>query len=261
MPGWLIRRPTHRSRRHERGAGQLNLVHARPHRLPDGRHASLVAGRAAAGGHAAAQRRVRSGSGRGVPRRTHPWYYRSLSQLGALSATRPRPFDANADGFLPGEGAIAVLLKRLDDAERDGDRIWGVIRGVAVNHGGRASALPVPRSEAQAAVIRAALADAEVAPESVTLVETHGTATKLGDLIEFVALNEAWSRHAHQPPLPGIGQVQHRPPGTGQRLAGSQVPLCLHHREVPPLAGFGAANPELDLSLPVHHPDAAAVAR
>ncbi|MDI5942933.1 polyketide synthase, partial [Micromonospora sp. DH15] len=93
-----------------------------------------------------------------------PWYYRSLSQLGALSPTRPRPFDDRADGFVPGEGAVAVMLKRLDDAERDGDRIHAVIRGAAVNHGGRGSALPVPRSEAQVAVIRAALADAGLAP-------------------------------------------------------------------------------------------------
>ncbi|MFD9247692.1 SDR family NAD(P)-dependent oxidoreductase, partial [Streptomyces sp. NPDC059556] len=86
-----------------------------------------------------------------------PWYYRSLSQLGALSEGLPKPFDEHADGFLPGEGALAVLLKPLADAERDGDLIWGVVRGTAVNHGGGGCALPGPRRAALAAVFRAAL--------------------------------------------------------------------------------------------------------
>ncbi|WP_139216377.1 SDR family NAD(P)-dependent oxidoreductase, partial [Streptomyces sp. CC77] len=180
-----------------------------------------------------------------------PWYYRSLSQLGALSDTVPKPFDEHADGFLPGEGALAVLLKPLADAERDGDRIWGVVRGTAVNHGGRGSALPVPRSEAQAAVIRAALDDAGLAPADITLIETHGTATRLGDPIEIAALTEVFGGDPDRRGPCHLGAVKgnigHLEPAAG--LAGLvKALLCLHHGEIPPVAGFEKQSSHLDLS-------------
>ncbi|WP_338894781.1 SDR family NAD(P)-dependent oxidoreductase [Streptomyces sp. TG1A-60] len=180
-----------------------------------------------------------------------PWYYRSLSQLGALSQTLPRPFDDRADGFVPGEGAVAVMLKRLEDAERDGDRIWGVIRGTAVNHGGRGSALPVPRSEAQTAVIRAALDDAGVAPADITLIESHGTATRLGDPIEIAALTEVFGDHPDRRTPVHIGSVKanigHLEPAAG--LAGLvKVLLCLRHGEIPPVAGYETPGAHLDLT-------------
>ncbi|SEN86314.1 SDR family NAD(P)-dependent oxidoreductase, partial [Nonomuraea pusilla] len=180
-----------------------------------------------------------------------PWYYRSLSQLGALSESRPRPFDDRADGFVPGEGAVAVMLKRLADAERDGDAIWGVIRGTAVNHGGRGSALPVPRSEAQAAVIRAALDDAGVAPADITLIETHGTATRLGDPIEIAALTDVFGGDQARREPCHLGSVKanigHLEPASG--LAGLvKVLLCLRHGEIPPLAGFETPGAHLDLA-------------
>ncbi|MER7506681.1 SDR family NAD(P)-dependent oxidoreductase, partial [Nonomuraea pusilla] len=180
-----------------------------------------------------------------------PWYYRSLSQLGALSESRPRPFDDRADGFVPGEGAVAVMLKRLADAERDGDPVWGVIRGTAVNHGGRGSALPVPRSEAQAAVIRAALDDAGVAPADITLIETHGTATRLGDPIEIAALTDVFGGDRARREPCHLGSVKanigHLEPASG--LAGLvKVLLCLRHGEIPPLAGFETPGAHLDLA-------------
>ncbi|RBM11805.1 SDR family NAD(P)-dependent oxidoreductase [Streptomyces sp. PT12] len=180
-----------------------------------------------------------------------PWYYRSLSQLGALSESRPHPFDARADGFVPGEGTVAVMLKRLADAERDGDPVWGVIRGAAVNHGGRGSALPVPRGEAQSEVIRAALDDASVAPADITLIETHGTATRLGDPIEIGALAEVFGGDPARGGPCHLGSVKanigHLEPASG--LAGLvKVLLCFRHREIPPLAGFETPGPHLDLS-------------
>ncbi|MEG8281370.1 SDR family NAD(P)-dependent oxidoreductase, partial [Streptomyces sp. AHA2] len=180
-----------------------------------------------------------------------PWYYRSLSQLGALSETLPRPFDEHADGFLPGEGALAVLLKPLADAERDGDRIWGVVRGTAVNHGGRGSALPVPRSEAQAAVVRAALDDAGLAPADISLIETHGTATRLGDPIEIAALTEVFGDDPDRDGPCHLGAVKgnigHLEPAAG--LAGLvKALLCLRHGEIPPVAGFEKPSSHLDLS-------------
>ncbi|MFC7934473.1 SDR family NAD(P)-dependent oxidoreductase, partial [Streptomyces cinereoruber] len=180
-----------------------------------------------------------------------PWYYRSLSQLGALSEDLPKPFDEHADGFLPGEGALAVLLKPLADAERDGDLIWGVVRGAAVNHGGRGSALPVPRSEAQAAVVRAALDDAGLAPADISLIETHGTATRLGDPIEIAALTEVFGDDPHREGPCHLGAVKgnigHLEPAAG--LAGLvKALLCLRHGEIPPVAGFEKPSSHLDLS-------------
>ncbi|MET9558633.1 SDR family NAD(P)-dependent oxidoreductase [Streptomyces sp. NPDC006645] len=180
-----------------------------------------------------------------------PWYYRSLSQLGALSDSRPRPFDERADGFLPGEGTLAVMLRPLADAERDGDRIWGVIRGTAVNHGGRGSAMPVPRSEAQAAVVRAALDDAGLTPADISLIETHGTATRLGDPIEIAALTEVFGGDPDRGEPCHIGTVKgnigHLEPAAG--LAGLvKVLLSLRHREIPPVAGFETPSSHLDLS-------------
>ncbi|WP_331453473.1 SDR family NAD(P)-dependent oxidoreductase [Streptomyces sp. SS162] len=180
-----------------------------------------------------------------------PWYYRSLSQLGALSEGLPKPFDEHADGFLPGEGALAVLLKPLADAERDGDLIWGVVRGTAVNHGGRGSALPVPRSEAQAAVVRAALDDAGLAPADISLIETHGTATRLGDPIEIAALTEVFGGDPDREGPCHLGAVKgnigHLEPAAG--LAGLvKALLCLRHGEIPPVAGFDKPSSHLDLS-------------
>ncbi|MDA0702894.1 MAG: SDR family NAD(P)-dependent oxidoreductase, partial [Proteobacteria bacterium] len=118
--------------------------------------------------------------------------YLGLSAGQALSPRgRCRTFDAGADGFVPGEGAGVVLLRRLDAAIAAGDRILAVIEGGAVNNDGRTMGLTTPNPEAQEAVIRAALVRAEAAPESVSYVEAHGTGTLIGDPIELKALGRA----------------------------------------------------------------------
>src|ERR1700736_6011049 len=113
----------------------------------------------------------------------------AMSKWGMLSPRgRCHTFDARADGFVRGEGAGVVVLKRLTDAVRDGDRVLAVIRGSAVNQDGRSAGLTAPNGPAQEAVIRAALASAGLAPDAVDYIEAHGTGTALGDPIEIHAL-------------------------------------------------------------------------
>ncbi len=119
----------------------------------------------------------------------------ALSKWGMLSPRgRCHAFDAGADGFVRGEGAGVVVLKRLADAVRDGDRVLAVVRGSAVNQDGRSNGLTAPNAPAQRDVITRALRAADVSAASVNLVETHGTGTALGDPIEFDALAAVYGR-------------------------------------------------------------------
>ncbi len=115
----------------------------------------------------------------------------ALSKAHMMAADgRCKAFDATADGYVRGEGCGMVVLKRLCDAQADGNRILAVIRGSAVNHDGRSNGLSAPNGPAQEAVISAALADAGLAPTDIGYVEAHGTGTRLGDPIEIEALRK-----------------------------------------------------------------------
>ncbi len=114
--------------------------------------------------------------------------------LGAISATgQSRPFCAGADGLLPAEGCALLVLKRLADAERDGDRVLGVIRGVGLSNDGRARNLLAPSVEGQARAMRLALAQAEIPASRVRYVECHATGTKTGDGTEIGSMREVYS--------------------------------------------------------------------
>lgn len=102
-------------------------------------------------------------------------------------------FDSSAEGYVRGEGGGVLILKHLSKAIEDGDRIYGAILGAAVNHGGQATSLTAPRPDAQAQVIRNAYLDANIDPSTVTLIETHGTGTQLGDPIEVEGLKQAFA--------------------------------------------------------------------
>ncbi len=129
----------------------------------------------------------------GVNLYLHPSKYRWLSQMQMLSHTgRCHTFGEGADGFVPGEGAGALVLKPLRQAVADGDRVLGLIRGTSVNHGGRTSGFTVPNPRAQAELVRRALDDAGVGPGTIGYIEAHGTGTALGDPIEIAGLTEAF---------------------------------------------------------------------
>src|SRR3546814_17810363 len=118
---------------------------------------------------------------------------------------RCKTFDAAADGYVRGEGCGVLVLKRLDDARADGDRILSVIRGSAVNQDGRSAGLTAPNGLAQEAVIRQALANAGIDPGMVAAIEAHGTGPALGHPNEMPALPAAYGERPH--PLQ-VGTVQ-----------------------------------------------------
>ncbi|MFH6942770.1 SDR family NAD(P)-dependent oxidoreductase [Flavobacterium sp. FlaQc-50] len=131
----------------------------------------------------------------GVNLSVHPNKYLMLSDGGfASSKGKCESFGQGGDGYVPGEGVGAILLKSLEQAEKDGDHIYGVIKGSALNHGGRTTGYTVPNPKAQTAVIREAIKKANIKPESISYIEAHGTGTSLGDPIEIVGLKNALER-------------------------------------------------------------------
>ncbi|HVI46040.1 MAG TPA: amino acid adenylation domain-containing protein [Chitinophaga sp.] len=180
-----------------------------------------------------------------------------LCRMKALSPTGLcKTFDDSADGYVRGEGAGIVVLKRLSDAVAAGDNILGVIKGSAVNHDGLSNGLTAPNGVAQQQVIKKALKNAGIAPETVQYVETHGTGTQLGDPIEVQALNAVYRHTDVQQPLL-LGAVKtnigHLEAAAG--IAGLiKAILCLQHKQLPANLHFHTPNrfiPWQDMSVRV----------
>lgn len=172
-----------------------------------------------------------------------------LDAAGAVSPDgRSKSFDASADGYGRGEGAGVVVLKRLSDAQRDGDRVLAVIRGSAVNQDGRTNGIMAPSEEAQAHLLRQAYRSCGIDPATIDYVEAHGTGTRAGDPIEVGAMAQVFGpRPADRPCL--VGSVK---PNVGHLEAGAGVAglikavLALHHGEIPPQADyFTTPNPAI----------------
>ncbi|GAA1629760.1 beta-ketoacyl synthase N-terminal-like domain-containing protein [Catellatospora bangladeshensis] len=166
-----------------------------------------------------------------------------LTKLGALSPTgHCKPFDAQADGLVRGEGVGVVVLKRLADAEADGDRVLAVIRGSAVNHNGRSMTPTMPSMEAQVSLLADALHDAGAHPDDVRYVEAHGPGTPVGDPVEAAALSSVFTPHRPAGLPLYVGSVKanlgHTDAAAGVAgllkavhvLRSGQVPPQLHHR-------------------------------
>ncbi|NES40468.1 type I polyketide synthase [Moorena sp. SIO2C4] len=183
----------------------------------------------------------------------------ALSKLKALSPDgRCKTFDAAADGYGRGEGCGMVVLKRLSDALKDGDQIWAVIRGSAVNHDGPSSGLTVPNKLAQEQLIQQALKAAKIEPSQVGYVEAHGTGTSLGDPMEVRALGTVFEEgHNQEHPL-RIGSVKtnigHLEAAAG--IAGLiKVVLQLQHQKIAPSLNFKHPNPYIDWgNIPIEVP-------
>ncbi len=160
-----------------------------------------------------------------------------------------RTFDADARGTVGGSGVGLVLLKRLEDAQADGDHILAVIKGSAVNNdGAHKVGYTAPRIEGQAKVIQAAQAAAGVEPDSITYVEAHGTATPMGDPIEVAALTQAFRAGTDRRGFCALGSVKtnigHLDAAAG--IAGLiKAVLALSHKQIPPSLHFSRPNPEI----------------
>ena len=194
----------------------------------------------------------------GISLMLSPYTTISGDSLGVLSIDgRCKTLDANANGYVRGEGVGALLLKPLKRALADNDHIYAVIKGTAVNHGGKAPSLTAPNSEAQAALLVQAYEEADIDPQSVSYIELHGTGTKLGDPIEIEGIKRAFKQLAERRNAPvqrhhycGLGSVKtnigHLEPASG--IAGlMKLILSMQHRTLPGLIHLNELNPYVKL--------------
>ncbi|OBK18256.1 polyketide synthase Pks13 [Mycobacterium asiaticum] len=174
-----------------------------------------------------------------------------FDEIGAVLAPdgRIKSFSADADGYTRSEGAGMLVLKRVDDARRDGDQILAVIAGSAINHDGRSNGLIAPNQDAQAEVLRRAYKDAGIDPRTVDYIEAHGTGTILGDPIEAEALGRVVGkgRPADRPALLGAikTNIGHLESAAGVASV-AKVVLALQHDKLPPSINFAGPSPYID---------------
>lgn len=188
----------------------------------------------------------------GVNLSIHPNKYTMLSG-GRFISTRGRceSFGEGGEGYIPSEGVGVTILKRLEDAQRDGDAIYGVIKGSALNHGGKTNGYSVPNPNAQQMAIARALDEAGIDPRAFSYVEAHGTGTKLGDPIEIAGLSKAFRKFTEDSQFCYLGSVKsnigHCEAAAG--IAGlTKVLLQLKHGQIAPSLHSEALNPHIDFA-------------
>lgn len=175
----------------------------------------------------------------------HPAKYALLSHLHFMSSDgRCRSFGSGGDGYVPSEGVGAVVLKSVNLAQRDGDHIYGVIRGSSINHGGKTSGFTVPNPNRQASLIKSALVNAGVQSKDVSYIEAHGTGTSLGDPIEVAGLSQAFSQNERL--SCALGSVKSNM-GHAEAAAGvaglSKILLQMRHKKIAPSLHSQELNP------------------
>ncbi|MFZ0240480.1 MAG: beta-ketoacyl synthase N-terminal-like domain-containing protein, partial [Desulfobacterales bacterium] len=161
-----------------------------------------------------------------------------------------RPFSKDADGTVLGEGVGLLVVKRLADAEKDGDRIYAVIRGIGSASDGKSQSIYAPRPEGQAMALQNAYANAGIDPNTVELIEAHGTGTRVGDKVEFQALSRVFGDRTAAEPDCAIGSVKSMI-GHAKAAAGAagliKSVLALHHKILPPTLKAEQPDPELGI--------------
>ncbi len=188
----------------------------------------------------------------GVAVMAGPMMHINTGQSGMLSVDgRCFAFDHRANGFVPGEGVGTVMLKRLADAERDGDIVHAVIRGWGVNQDGKTNGITAPNPVSQTRLMRTVYDRFGIDPEDIQLIEAHGTGTKLGDPIEVEGLTQAFRHYTAKTGYCALGSVKGNIGHTlyAAGVAGAlKLVLALKHRQLPPAASFERLNPHIDLS-------------
>jgi acyl transferase domain-containing protein/NAD(P)-dependent dehydrogenase (short-subunit alcohol dehydrogenase family)/acyl carrier protein len=185
----------------------------------------------------------------GVDTAQSPFGYLCFAKAQALSSRgRCRTFDESADGIAISEGISMMVLKRLEDAERDGDRIYAVIKGVAGSSDGKGKSMTAPRLEGQILALQRAYARAGIRPSTVGLIEAHGTGTILGDASELAAVADVFLADGAAPQSCAIGSVKSMV-GHTKSAAGitglMKVALALYHKTLPPTLHVEKPNPKL----------------
>jgi polyketide-type polyunsaturated fatty acid synthase PfaA len=177
--------------------------------------------------------------------------YLCFSKTPAVSPSeKVKPFDAESDGMMLGEGVGMLVLKRLEDAERDRDRIYAVIKGIGTSSDGRHKSIYAPRSEGQMRALRRAYESAGFTPDTVGLIEAHGTGTMAGDPAEFAALKAVFSEHNPNAQQVALGSVKSQI-GHTKAAAGAasmiKTALALHHKVIPPTINVTKPHPKLGI--------------
>lgn len=187
----------------------------------------------------------------GIDRNMGASTFIKFSKIGALSATGTRPYAEGADGFVMGEGAAIFLLKRLSDAERDQDKIYAVLRGIAGSSDGKGKGITAPNPVGQKLCIERAWKNAGLSPATVTMIEGHGTSTRVGDVVEVQSFAEVLKECSLTPQSVALGSVKSNF-GHLKGAAGAagllKTVLSLHHKTLPPSIHCDRPNPDIDFS-------------
>jgi acyl transferase domain-containing protein/acyl carrier protein len=185
----------------------------------------------------------------GIDRNMNVAGFVKFCKIGALSATGTRPFDAGADGFVMGEGAALFVLKRLADAERDGDRIYAVLLGIAGSSDGKGKGITAPNPVGQRLAVERAWRNACAEPSTVSYLEAHGTSTRVGDASELESLTSILGGHGVAPGSIALGSVKSNI-GHLKAAAGAaglfKMTMALHDKVLPPSLNFRDPNPNVD---------------
>ncbi|MBE9006344.1 SDR family NAD(P)-dependent oxidoreductase [Fortiea sp. LEGE XX443] len=177
--------------------------------------------------------------------------YMCFSKTPAVSPSENvKPFDAESDGMMLGEGLGMLVLKRLEDAQRDNDRIYAVIKGIGSSSDGRYKSIYAPRPEGQITALRRAYEDAGLPPTSIGLVEAHGTGTMVGDPTEFASIKEVFGENNPKQQHIALGSVKSQI-GHTKAAAGAasliKATLALHHKVLPPTINITKPHPKLNI--------------
>ena len=172
-------------------------------------------------------------------------------KIGALSATGSRPYADGADGFVMGEGTVIFLLRRLADAERDGDKIYAVIRGIAGSSDGKGKGITAPNPVGQKLAVERAWENAGLSPATATYIEGHGTSTKVGDVVEVESIASVLSKSnvpAHTVALGSVKSNIGHLKGAAGAAGLLKTAMALHEKVLPPSLKFERPNPNIDFA-------------